>query len=1232
MIQRRNGTINHNRQGKDLLNSPFKIDQHTFWDIIGYIRRYLEKINYYNVDNQVEGNWKSLVEGDPIVYMVMIINYPTEKIEKLIASYEHGAMVDKNIDNEIKVLTDWYDRIDHWHYQLLYFGEKRLSYKIKNIVVDVLLPEKNKLISYQQSQIPQAGDTDTKSFSVSSPSIPDPNAEVYPKKILNTFHRIIVHIKEFVKEYLQQNIYDNNQHRPNNAMYLAFALLFKSVQKQLNGFSKKHLDFYYKDILQQQLGKGRPTRAIVNFELLPTIANTLLPKGTMLSAGKLFGGKTDVLFEMGKPLVAYNITLMQMQTLLLKTSRVINIGTDRPLISYAAKNVMMKNGKLVGTKEDWFAFGANKKSVQNTGIPENQLADLGFIIGSPVLFLSEGKRTIEICINLEETTAKGILWTLLNEIKENRKLSLDTVFHGVFAQAFKISFSTANGWTDFDDYTVNFNEGSNTFSINLLLENGDPKLEKSTKTPEVLKWPSIKIVLNEYAPVFAYSFLKGVTVDTVQINVAVEGVKEVALYNNIGKMPLGKPFDLFGPMPNVGGYLIIGKNELFQKTLDTLNILLDWENIPNDYGGLNTYYSGYSDNLGNESFKVSFNALSGGYWLPTTTLPALTFDLFQAQPCVTPEGYESEKLKQTTEIEVADLETIVVNQMADPVVPLLYTVNSQSGFVKLTLTAPQEGFGAKAYEEEYLKIATYNARAIVKNRPQRPFPNRPFIPKVKGVSLNYKASDTLFFKPNPSSATNVEHNVGEFIHVTPFGPETIIDGNKGILKHTLLPDFEAEGYLFLGFSGVKDRTMVSLYFHFLHSSTAVDLSTDGLIWEYYRLNEWVGLEDSDIILDGTNGFTKSGIVEMIFPKTSTGNEEETLTPTTFWVRIATKSNSIHYPKIKGIYLNAAEVVCVDRNSTIVGKEIPASSIAKLVGKFPDIKDVNQAAASFGGFPVEAPNQFYTRVSERLRHKSRALTIWDYERLVLENFEEVLVAKCTNFDESFHPTPGLVKVVVLSTKWTNDERNYFDGETLIAIKNVLQKLASPFANIKVMNPKVEYLLVNCVVKFKAEDNGGYYINKLNDDISHFLSPIANIDNGNGGIGGNVVPTMLVSYIEKLPYIAMVGALTIEHIVRKGIDDYSLGVFTGGQEITTTTPEAILSPVEKHQIIITGNEGGTQNILDVGIGTMEIGLDFILGVPKPQTPEDATIPTEKVKSTDQDLADNALLVFKTKSNKA
>lgn len=1226
MIERRNGTIRNKRLNQDLLDNSFQIDQRSFWDIMGYISSYLQKINYYDLHNQPSRDWVAMIEGDPIIYMVVIINQPLTDLNQMAQSVNETKVC--NVDNlEMATnLLNWYDKINEWYKNLLNQGEHRLANKIKNVLSDVLDNPKNNLLLFQQKLIREQQKTESTPkvhLLKSMPPPPKPTGDVDLDKMIHTFQKVIMHIQNFTKDYLEQNILTANNHMPNNAMYIAFSLLLKRVQGDINSLSKRHLDFYYQDILQQKKSKGLPTKTTVSFDLLPAVQYSLIEKGAQLTAGKLFGSKTDVLFQTEKPIVAYQMELVELQTLTFNSNPYIRVGTDQPLVSSISKNDLIIKGKEVTPQDEWFVFGANKQTLQNTQINEGKVANLGFIIGSSVLFLSEGKRTIDIQVNMEPVSAQNTFWNLLNQIKTNRKIGMDTVFSAVFDQSLKISYTTKKGWVNFNEYAIEYNEAANYFTIQLVLENFDPSLEPSTEIEQPLKWPSIKVELNEFAPIYLYSFWKGLAINTIDIDVDVQRIRNLSLYNNIGKITLGKAFDLFGPVPTLGSFLMIGKSEFFKKQLTAMSIHLDWDSVPNDFGGFDTYYDAYPEEITNDSFNVQLTALSNNYWLPTDLKFAPTFNLFATHNSITPEGYQSVQLNPSTDIELTQFSELGTTQDFNLQDPLKYEVTSQSGFIKLTLTSPNFGFGSDLYQKEYIEVATYNA----KNKTQLPYPNKPFIPKIKDLSVDYKASDTLVFNEELSKTTISLEAAPEFMHITPFGIEEIIN-NQNVSEHTLVCDYEQEGYLFIGLKGVKSNTTVAIFFHFLQSSTGINIDKDALTWEYFQVNRWVKFEEGNIILDKTNGFIKSGIIEFLLPKVEgigeKGNQQ------LYWIRISTPKNTAYYPKIKGIYLNAVEATCISDDGLVMGKEVPAESITKLVGKFPDIKKVNQPVNSSGGVLQEAEDQFYTGISERLRHKGRALSIWDHEHLVLSNFNDVKVVKCTNLDETFNPLPGKVKIIVLSANWTNDERHYFDGDRLQQMKTFLKKLSTPFVDIEVVNPTVEYLLANCVVEFKPEDNGGYYLNLLNENISDFLSPMSSIDNGLGGIGGSVVPTMLVSFLENLPYVQNIKKLTIEHIVREGINNYSLGVYKDGEEIKTTKPWSILSPVKEHHIVSVINKNQNYDLLDVGVGNMEIGLDLILG---DNNNDNATVVQSLIKATHPEdkiteVSNDAILVFKNK----
>src|SRR5690606_19431370 len=73
--------------------------------------------------------------------------------------------------------------------------------------------------------------------------------------------------------------------------------------------------------------------------------------------------------------------------------------------------------------------------------------------------------------------------------------------------------------------------------------------------------------------------------------------------------------------------------------------------------------------------------------------------------------------------------------------------------------------------------------------------------------------------------------------------------------------------------------------------------------------------------------------------------------------------------------------------------LPAGSIQRLLVPEAGLAKLEQPYSSSGGRPAEAPERLDTRVSERLRHKDRALTAWDHERLVLHRFPQIYKARC-----------------------------------------------------------------------------------------------------------------------------------------------------------------------------------------------------------------------------------------------
>ena len=69
-------------------------------------------------------------------------------------------------------------------------------------------------------------------------------------------------------------------------LFAAFLKLTSFSQKRLNKLSKKHLDFYYKEILKLQNKAPKEDKAFMLFELAKNAAHTRIPAGTKMDGGK----------------------------------------------------------------------------------------------------------------------------------------------------------------------------------------------------------------------------------------------------------------------------------------------------------------------------------------------------------------------------------------------------------------------------------------------------------------------------------------------------------------------------------------------------------------------------------------------------------------------------------------------------------------------------------------------------------------------------------------------------------------------------------------------------------------------------------------------------------------------------------------------------------------------------------------------------------------------------------
>ena len=385
-------------------------------------------------------------------------------------------------------------------------------------------------------------------------------------------------------------------------------------------------------------------------------------------------------------------------------------------------------------------------------------------------------------------------------------------------------------------------------------------------------------------------------------------------------------------------------------------------------------------------------------------------------------------------------------------------------------------------EAEKDKIRDFKDKGVV-------IPKEPWTPVISGISLDYMAS---------AYAGDIS-----LIHLYPFA---------GTFKHekiesrpALFPTFCDEGSLFLGLKDLVPGNNLNVLFKLAEATADSESEKEQVFWHYLDNNAWKQLRAGfEVVEDGTRNLTTSGIIKFALPANMT--KDNTVMPKGLhWIKASMAKNSKGAGETIGIHTQVigATFTNEEANDKLrMTRPLAAGSISKMETADASVKSVVQPYESYGGSVPEIERHFYVRVSERLRHKGRAIQAFDYERLVLEAFPQIFKAKCINhsFALNAHQTvndfpfaPGYVMLAVIpDLNKLNAGRSPEPKVPVSMIEEIetfLRKRTSPFVRFRAMNPRYEKVNFCIRVQLVSGKDENYYREKLRQDITEFLAPWA-----------------------------------------------------------------------------------------------------------------------------------------------
>jgi hypothetical protein len=258
---------------------------------------------------------------------------------------------------------------------------------------------------------------------------------------------------------------------------------------------------------------------------------------------------------------------------------------------------------------------------------------------------------------------------------------------------------------------------------------------------------------------------------------------------------------------------------------------------------------------------------------------------------------------------------------------------------------------------------------------------------------------------------------------------------------------------------------------------------------------------------------------------------------------------------------------------------------------PGIARLRQPYTSFGGKTAEQAAGFQLRVSERLRHKRRALTAWDYERLVLERFPQIYKVKCLRDDTGPQAQdPGRIVLVVIPDIRNRLPFNPFEpkvpADQIRDIQAFLRDKTPPFARVEVRNAFYVPVKVRCGVRFLPGRDEGFCRQRLGDELNRFLSPWAYDDGADIVIGGSVYANSIINFIDQRDYVDYIAGFKLF----TGDDDRLVADSDdGGYRASTPRADGVLVAARKHQFDVI-SEADYRVEEFTGLNYMMIELDF------------------------------------------
>jgi len=1149
------GGLNQSERYKHAFSDDyFHIYDKSSEELISFILNFSENLVFYNKNNEPEGTFRSVFEGDGTIELFKLSSFNTEKYTDIYNTVHSNYQKEKDKDLLVSFFIEMFSIVRSWSASFRNIPafkqeiDNFIEQNIENLYSAFYDHFKDKSSKFEEVK----GLFPEKWSKVKPVVIGRKNDAAFAKRLFGILITMTNEIVELGKKFLDSHLKDYQKINPQVSLLLAYLDLFSLAQDEMNKQTSRSLKHFYEEILQLKKRETIPDSVFLFPQLSPNKKYVDIPAGTKFSAGTDDDG--DVIKYQTEREYSLSQLAVEKKFLVCRDDATKEAGDETIFDLFHIPS------KVMSTR-DPFSLGKEK---------------IGWIVQHKALQLEEGVRKLKFKFILDDYS-KVILKRRLDKIIEVNADPEDLLLRVINA-----SYSTAEGWEKlaFQNVETAFyetDEAIGIISVSLLIKETDLPITPFENEEIVALYgnqqPSFKFEFNAPYSSF-YNIFMDLNFRNLEVDIDVLGVKNLSLSNDFGYLDTSAPFMPFGPTPSIGSGFYIGHSTIFTHPVKELFLNINWYDVPDGDDGFVDYYKDYSNINSNSIFKCNVLFRNNRSWEPDSDPQII--DLFEDLKLE--ESPEIRPVNDFRGIDNFDLSNFTLSEN-NPDGFKSDIENSNSGWMKLELCFPPNAFGHKEYNDLVKKSVT---EAVKKKKLSIPS-NEPWVPMIKSIALDYSTTINISLRKKNKVSD------GTLIQLQPYGYKKYVDLKR--TRFQLLPSIKEGSTMYLGLKNLEAPQSFNLFFAL--SDFISDFTTQKQHFNWFILtgNKWIAIEQNQIVEDGTRGFIQSGIIQFYLDKPLEKSSLDILPKDYTWLKLETNSGFNFIKNFTDIRSEAIVATCDFTNKIHSCSNIEPFQIQKADAFISGINSIEQPYSSFGGVPAENYEEFITRVSERLRHKNRFITPWDYEHLILEEFDLINRVKCLpNTSKKLKARPGHVLNVLVpfvNKLGHNSHVPALPQNYLEKVKLYIDKYSSPFAEVEVTNPIYEQIQLKFNVRFKKGLNAKQYKEQLQKDIIKLFSPWLFDKTVQLNFGNSIRGSSIIYYLENRGYIDIITNLQLLQVV--GDETLLYDLSQGGNIIVKpSTPISIFISSNKHLVNILGD-----NVEDIeGINDMSVGDDFLI----------------------------------------